>query len=352
MCEVFRNFVRLVAFTLPLMAMAAEAVRTPPIRKQGFLKAIEIGGLSPDELIRYVQELGVDFRLSNDERQQLAKAGVEPRVIRVVEQSYRAPAAFVPPPSAPVVAPKPALLTAPPPELDGTRHTATGRLPAVDAESARLAQLSFGSPLLKEQLIAFLKEGLNAGFIEQMVERRGIEFVMTPVIAQELKAAGANRELLGVLALTKATKIDPPAAPAPVVSAAPAAVPPPVSAAKTTVPVATPPKPPSFVSPNGQPINQATATLIYAGFKPAMPLTKVKPEFPASARSSGGGVALMELEVAEDGTVSRVKGIRGPIQLIYSAQQAARKWTFEPATFQGKPVRVLTQVEFVFKSGN
>lgn len=99
-------------------------------------------------------------------------------------------------------------------------------------------------------------------------------------------------------------------------------------------------------------MNQASAVLIHSGFKPAVPLNKTKPDFPSSARTTGGGVAVMELEVAEDGSVAKVKALRGPIQLIYAAQQAARKWTFEPATLNGKPVRITTQVEFVFKAGN
>lgn len=326
------------AIALAIPAFSAEL--RPPIRKQGFMKAVEIGGLTPDELIRYIQDLGVDFRLTEEERTKLAKSGLDARVLRTVDQSFRAPA----PPPAPIPAPKPAVI-ATAPEIVVPN---TAPMPKADPQQLRITQISFGSPVTKEQLSGYLKEGIASGVLEGIVERRGIEFVMTPQIAQELKSAGATRELLGALALTKATKADPPPLPTPVVATAPAPVPPPPTAA---APVPPQTSPVTLLGPNGQPMNQASAVLIHSGFKPANPITKVRPEFPSTARSTGGGVAVMELEVAEDGSVAKVKALRGPIQLIYAAQQAARKWTFEPATLNGKPVRVTTQVEFVFKSG-
>ena len=315
------------ALAAAFVIAAGAAELRPPIRKQGFLKAVEIGGLSSEELIRYIQELGVDFKLTDDERSKLVKSGLDNRVLRVVDQSFRGTAPAAPAP------PKPVLIAGAP-EIAAPVATT---LPKADPLQARVAQISFGSPLLKDQLLGFLKEGIPSAQLEPVVERRGIEFLMSPQIAQELKAAGATRELLGALALTKASKIDPP----------PAAVPPPPA------PVPAPTVAPTLAATptNGQPMNQASAVLIHSGFKPANPIQKVRPDFPATARAGGGGVAVMELEVAEDGTVARVKPVRGPIQLIYAAQQAARKWIFEPATLNGKPIRVTTQVEFVFKTG-
>lgn len=324
------------ALAIALASPAFSAELRPPIRKQGFLKAVEIGGLTADELIRYIQDLGVDFRLTEEERTRLAKSGLDARVLRTVEQSFRAPA----PPPTPAPPPKPAVIAAAP-EI---AVPSTAPLPKADPQQLRVTQISFGSPVTKEQLSGYLKEGIASAVLEGIVERRGIEFVMTPLIAQELKAAGATRELLGALALTKATKADPPPPPAPVVATAPAPVPPSITPAPQASPV-------TLLGPNGQPMNQASAVLIHSGFKPANPINKVRPEFPSTARSTSGGVAVMELEVAEDGSVVKVKALRGPIQLIYAAQQAARKWTFEPATLNGKPVRVTTQVEFVFKGG-
>ena len=71
--------------------------------------------------------------------------------------------------------------------------------------------------------------------------------------------------------------------------------------------------------------------------------SEVRPEVPAMARQMKlKGTVRLEVEVAADGTVKSTKPLGGHPLLIQSAEQAVRKWRFEPGP-AGKTV-----VEFNF----
>ena len=99
-------------------------------------------------------------------------------------------------------------------------------------------------------------------------------------------------------------------------------------------------------------------------------VTSVQPEYTAEAKAAGiQGKVLVEVVVNADGvvTASRLKRSidpavnvieinrrallttgAAPTSLEDAAVQAAKKWTFEPATMKGQPVAAVATIEFVF----
>ena len=61
------------------------------------------------------------------------------------------------------------------------------------------------------------------------------------------------------------------------------------------------------------------------------------------------GKVLMEVVINEQGRVESVKGINGNPLLVMAATQSMRDWTYEPATVDGRPTKVSTQVSVEFQ---
>jgi protein TonB len=81
-------------------------------------------------------------------------------------------------------------------------------------------------------------------------------------------------------------------------------------------------------------------------------LHEVKPQYTKEAQDRKiEGTVLMSAVVREDGTVSDVKVTRSldaKYGLDEQAVKAARQWTFEPGTKDGKPVPVTVTIELAF----
>jgi len=77
---------------------------------------------------------------------------------------------------------------------------------------------------------------------------------------------------------------------------------------------------------------------------------EVKPEYPADAlKERKDGSVFVAIKVAPDGTVSDAKIKKGlSPKLDAAALKAAKQWRFKPATEDGKPVAVDTELEMTF----
>lgn len=77
----------------------------------------------------------------------------------------------------------------------------------------------------------------------------------------------------------------------------------------------------------------------------------VDPTYPDSARGlHAGGKVVVEIVVGKDGRVKDAAVRKGVYWALDDAALAAvRKWEFEPATLDGKPVEVIFDVTFVFR---
>jgi hypothetical protein len=157
-----------------------------PITKEGLLKAVRINGLSTAELVQQIEQRGVSFQMSAADEQELRAAGARPEVLDAARANYRG-AAMVP------------------------------------ASASRTA-VPAGPPLTKTEVVTTLQGGAPPARVEQMVEARGVNFRVTPAVANEIKQAGGDNSLVGAITAAYTTRAKPaPARPAPPVAEKPKA---------------------------------------------------------------------------------------------------------------------------------
>jgi bla regulator protein blaR1 len=67
-------------------------------------------------------------------------------------------------------------------------------------------------------------------------------------------------------------------------------------------------------------------------------LTSVEPVYPPEAKAKGiQGTVWLKGMIGTDGRAHDLKLVSGPRALVGAAEAAVRQWTFQPATFDGKP---------------
>ena len=294
-----------VAITV-IFAPSANSQTQRPISKEGLFKAIQIGGLSNQELSSYVSTLGVDFRLSDDDRSSLLKTGLERSVVETIASSYRLPEP-----------PKPT-----PAEL----------------EAAQVAQLANGGALTQDELVNHLKGGVTPAVLERVVEKRGIQFSLTQESAKAIENAGGNRALIGVLLLKQPATAPSPAAVQvqPVVQQMPAI--------QSPVPVVPPPPAPKPEVPQ-QPLQSAAKTITQAAL-----LKREELVYPALAkREKIAGTVRCEVTIDDKGLVTKVRTLSGHPVLSAAAEDSIKRWKYNPAKLDGKSVPSSTVVEVNFK---
>jgi TonB family protein len=77
-------------------------------------------------------------------------------------------------------------------------------------------------------------------------------------------------------------------------------------------------------------------------------ITKVNPAYPPTAKKmKATGIIEVEIIISEMGLVVEATAISGHLALRNAAEEAARKWVFEPAILNGAPVRVKSVLTFV-----
>jgi TonB family protein len=80
--------------------------------------------------------------------------------------------------------------------------------------------------------------------------------------------------------------------------------------------------------------------------------TRVNPVYPPSARKMNAtGTVEVEVTISEKGLVVEATAINGHFALRNAAIEAARKWVFTPAIFNGAPVRIKGVLTFTFGPG-
>jgi TonB family protein len=79
-------------------------------------------------------------------------------------------------------------------------------------------------------------------------------------------------------------------------------------------------------------------------------ITRVNPAYPPTAKKMMKATGIIEVEIiiSETGLVVEATAISGHLALRNAAEEAARKWVFEPAILNGAPVRVKSVLTFVF----
>ena len=76
----------------------------------------------------------------------------------------------------------------------------------------------------------------------------------------------------------------------------------------------------------------------------------VQPVYPPKARAEHvEGDVVLELRLAKDGSVNKIRTLRGDSTLADSAKQAVAQWRYRPFRLNGKAVEVETQVLVKFR---
>ena len=79
-------------------------------------------------------------------------------------------------------------------------------------------------------------------------------------------------------------------------------------------------------------------------------VTKVDPVYPEAARKAGmQGLVVLDVVVARDGSVKRLRPMSGPQLLAQSAKEAVQSWKFEPYLSNGEAVEVETTLAIEFR---
>lgn len=168
------SFVALLVACVALgFAGTASTQAKKPITKQGLMNAVKINGLTTRELIAQIERRGVDFQMTASDESDLQSVGARPEVIDAARSNYRSVVATV----------------RPTPPTNTSRPNTTG--PA--------ANVPDGPPLSKSEIVTMLQGGIAPTRVEQFVERRGVNFQVTPDIAREITRAGGNRSLIGAI---------------------------------------------------------------------------------------------------------------------------------------------------------
>ncbi len=81
-------------------------------------------------------------------------------------------------------------------------------------------------------------------------------------------------------------------------------------------------------------------------------LHKVDPGYPATARRQRiQGVVRFTATIGKNGHMQRLRLISGHPLLVRAAREAVQQWIYRPTLLDGRPVRVITQIEVPFVLG-
>jgi protein TonB len=69
----------------------------------------------------------------------------------------------------------------------------------------------------------------------------------------------------------------------------------------------------------------------------------------AAQRLKVQGRVAVEVLIAKDGSAKTTRAVEGHPQLVRAAEEAVRKWKWDPTTLNGEPVEVISQVVLDFK---
>jgi periplasmic protein TonB len=78
--------------------------------------------------------------------------------------------------------------------------------------------------------------------------------------------------------------------------------------------------------------------------------TNAIPLYPAAARADGRtGAVVLEIVILADGSVERVKVVRGEEPFASAAVNTVKTWKYEPARYKGQPISVYRTFQVTFK---
>lgn len=84
---------------------------------------------------------------------------------------------------------------------------------------------------------------------------------------------------------------------------------------------------------------------------PGTLVTKIQPEYPASAKAQGlSGSVTLRIVIDKKGNVLDARAVGGDPVFFESAAKAVRQWKYTPSKLKGKPINVVTQITLTYKT--
>jgi len=79
-------------------------------------------------------------------------------------------------------------------------------------------------------------------------------------------------------------------------------------------------------------------------------LHRVEPDYPEEARQQRiQGALVLEVHIAQDGSVREVTVVSGPPLLAQAATDAVKQWRFKPRLVSGRPAEMQTRITLNFR---
>ena len=75
---------------------------------------------------------------------------------------------------------------------------------------------------------------------------------------------------------------------------------------------------------------------------------KVVPKYPPMAKQTGATGQVRVYVIVEGGKVVAVSRSEGPVLLRQAAEDAARQWSFQSVSIEGRPTRLSGYIDFSF----
>src|SRR5208337_1238881 len=82
-------------------------------------------------------------------------------------------------------------------------------------------------------------------------------------------------------------------------------------------------------------------------------LSRTEPQYPPEAAAAHrSGTVVLEVQVAEDGSVSSIRALTGDTLLAAAAAEAVRTWRYQPYRLRDHPAQFQTDVTLTFTLPN
>ena len=94
--------------------------------------------------------------------------------------------------------------------------------------------------------------------------------------------------------------------------------------------------------------NSGQSDIGYAGSLNAFAKKKVVPKYPPMAKQTGATGQVRVYVIVEGGKVVAVSRSEGPVLLRQAAEDAARQWSFQSVSIEGRPTRLSGYIDFSF----
>ena len=136
---------------------------------------------SAPNIAEVIKKLGVKFQLTPEIERELVSAGARPLVIEAVRNNYRSQR------------------TAPRQNVASTQRTAKNNTGTKTATKTKTNNNTSGDPLSKDVIIALLGKGTKEADVRMDVETRGVDFIVTPQVTNEIRRAGGSQSLINLI---------------------------------------------------------------------------------------------------------------------------------------------------------